>query len=395
MKHYNRGIFIATVMTFMLFSLASYISLVIFALYISNKVGFFLTSLIVALPNIIRFFSGLLTPKIEKKFGQMQSLFLSVCIMSICYILYTIFDGWNGLMVVAILNGLAELIYQPIIKCMFAKSARDENGIEFVHRMRYLVICAAGFCGPLFGGWLSASQGYEACLYLSSALYAIACVPIFFMSKGNRDIHSENPLNEEEKKSFEIVNNKRLWAYIISGTIIFIVFSQFESVYSLALDTVFQNPAFIYSLLLSLNSLFGICLQIYSITRNKRGKRNYTMKQGIASFQIGFALFALAFSLGVKGLPFFVLGVFIYSVGEVVAIPGLDVQIDMIAPAEMKSVYFSLAEFRTIGFVLGPIIMSWMLEKTSAVHSCIFSIVLLAGACMINVLAEWYPKRER
>ena len=67
----------------------------------------------------------------------------------------------------------------------------------------------------------------------------------------------------------------------------------------------------------------------------------------------------------------------------------------MIAPAEMKSVYFSLAEFRTIGFVLGPIIMSWMLEKTSAVHSCIFSIVLLAGACMINVLAEWYPKRER
>lgn len=56
MKHYNRGIFIATVMTFMLISLASYISLVIFALYISNKVGFFLTSLIVALPNIIRFF---------------------------------------------------------------------------------------------------------------------------------------------------------------------------------------------------------------------------------------------------------------------------------------------------------------------------------------------------
>ena len=389
MKHYNRKTLISAAMIFLLISFSSYMSLVIFALYINSKAGILLTSVIVALPNMIRFFSGLLTPKIERMLGKKQSLFLAVCIMAVCYIFYVVFKEWKGLLLAGILNGLAELLYQPIIKSIFAQAANDTSGIEFVHRMRYLVICVAGLLGPLAGGWISALCGYEFCLYLSSGLFAAACIPIFFMPRINSDVIVSSGV--KGRKRFETARNKKLWAYIISGTIVFIVFSQFESVYSLALDTVYENPVNVYSLLLALNSLFGILLQIYSISRNKKEKKNLSIKQGIMCFQLGFALFAFAFLLGERGLIVFILGVFVYSVGEVVTIPGLDIQIDVIAPADAKSAYFSLAEFRTLGFVSGPVVMSWMLEKAGAVFSCISSIVFLAGALAVNELAKRYP----
>ena len=113
MKHYNRKTLISAAMIFLLISFSSYMSLVIFALYINSKAGILLTSVIVALPNMIRFFSGLLTPKIERMLGKKQSLFLAVCIMAVCYIFYVVFKEWKGLLLAGILNGLAELLYQP------------------------------------------------------------------------------------------------------------------------------------------------------------------------------------------------------------------------------------------------------------------------------------------
>ena len=76
MKHYNRKTLISAAMIFLLISFSSYMSLVIFALYINSKAGILLTSVIVALPNMIRFFSGLLTPKIERMLGKSNPFFL-------------------------------------------------------------------------------------------------------------------------------------------------------------------------------------------------------------------------------------------------------------------------------------------------------------------------------
>lgn len=81
-------------------------------------------------------------------------------------------------------------------------------------------------------------------------------------------------------------------------------------------------------------------------------------------------------------------GVFIYSIGEVITIPQLDIQIDRFAPNELKSEYFSLAELRTLGFVLGPILMSAILKNCTAAFSCLINVVILLFAILINTITQ-------
>lgn len=186
---------------------------------------------------------------------------------------------------------------------------------------------------------------------------------------------------------FSAFNNKQLLICILSGTLIYAVFSQFESVYSLALDTVYANPATIYSVLLSLNSLTGIILQAYIIWRNNNKKNSISVGKGLVYFQIGFILFSAAFHFTNIGLCLLILGVLIYSAGEVIVIPGIDVQIDKLASTDSKSLYFGVAEIRTLGFVVGPIVMSWLLDITNATWMCLMCVVVLSIALLLNTIA--------
>lgn len=186
----------------------------------------------------------------------------------------------------------------------------------------------------------------------------------------------------------KVIKDRLLWGYILSGFLIYLVFSQFEAVYSLALDTTFQNPAEIYSVLLSLNSLFGILLQTLIMQKWFKLKKLSSVNMGVAFFQIGYALFALSFLAINTSFATLVAGVFIYSIGEVITIPQLDIQIDRFAPNELKSEYFSLAELRTLGFVLGPILMSAILKNCTAAFSCLINVVILLFAILINTITQ-------
>lgn len=64
-----------------------------------------------------------------------------------------------------------------------------------------------------------------------------------------------------------------------------------------------------------------------------------SVNMGVAFFQIGYALFALSFLAINTSFATLVAGVFIYSIGEVITIPQLDIQIDRFAPNELMILF--------------------------------------------------------
>lgn len=81
-----------------------------------------------------------------------------------------------------------------------------------------------------------------------------------------------------------------------------------------------------------------------------------------------------------------------YSLGEVIALPSLDITIDKIAPVDKKNLYFGFAELRGIGFALGPVIMGMLLEKFGAVILNLTNIFLLGIALLIEIYLEYRIK---
>ena len=119
-------------------STASYISLVILALYINTYVSLVLTAVVIAIPSIIRAFSGFFLNNLAKIIKKEKLFLLSLLLSSSCFFLYIIAKSFIIFLLIAIVSGISALVYQPIAKEFFSNSASDKESIGFVHRIRYL-----------------------------------------------------------------------------------------------------------------------------------------------------------------------------------------------------------------------------------------------------------------
>lgn len=364
-------------------STASYISIVVLALHISENVSLISTAVVIAIPSIIRAFSGCFLNRLTKIVRKEVLFFLSIVVSSLCFFSYIVVNRFILFLVVAVFSGFSELVYQPVAKEMFSISALNEDGVDYVYRIRYLTICIAGLVGPAIGGIVLRTFGSSACFALSGLIYFVALVPAYSFFKRNQ-LKATVCHKQTVRLQEPVIKNYFLWGYIVSGFLVYLVFSQFESVYSLALETTFPKPAEVYSILLCLNSLFGILLQAIFMHKRFKFKKLLNVNWGVVFFQIGYALFALSFFETKNAFAILIIGVLIYSIGEVITIPQLDIQIERFAPDELKSEFFSLAELRTLGFVLGPILMSIVLENSTAVFSCLINILILFLSLWVN-----------
>lgn len=176
MDHFNQKKLAQITVIHSLYTFASYVSLVILALFFSEKTSVIQASIIVATPSIMRVFAGFLSYRIEYQIGTSRTLLIATCIRFFSYLLYTIFELWWQLLIIAVIDGVAELLYQPIAKSIFANTATDDEGTELVHRIRYLSICVAGLIGPIVGGYIADCCGYILYLYFFVPVFDCICV---------------------------------------------------------------------------------------------------------------------------------------------------------------------------------------------------------------------------
>lgn len=381
-----------------------YVYLSVFALFLNRKTSLLNTSIIIAITNLVPVFAGFFSDKIERKMGTFRALILSFLIWTTDILLFVFIREFTVLVFVALLHGFSQMISKPILKTMYSKCQFEmENGTEKVHRVRYIEICVAGLTGPVVGGVISNYLPFNYCFFISF-LFSILLIVLLCHWKrlfSNESVHistevvTENSIQKANsglldfscKKSYI----KLFISYIVCGTLIYTIFVQFESVYSLVLDTVFQKPALIFSYLISLNSLWGIVLQLI-IVKSKLFEK-LSVRHGLVFFQLGFLLFALSFRFTNLSLLFLFIGVFVYSIGEVITIPGLEIEIDKIIPEHRKTLYFGLVEIRGIGFVVGPVIMSKILISYNAFATCIFSVIVLSIVFIVELFNSLILKR--
>ncbi|MBQ9885341.1 MAG: MFS transporter [Lachnospiraceae bacterium] len=380
-----------------LFDASMYISLVVYALYVNQYVSLVYTSLIIAIPSFISLFSGPIPHILIKKFGDKRIMIFSfLCLSCLYFILSVLHSGWRFL-VVSCFIGFVQLVIKPVLKVAFSNCAIDDSGVDLVHRIRYSSICVSGIIGPIAGGIISDKMGYISCFRVSGLIFLI-CAIMALNTRGKikkQDI-SVDSFKKDENSIFKIKRYDlfMLILCIISGSLVYSVFIQFESVYSLVLKTVYDAPNKIFSTLIAMNSFLGLILQVFVMTKKHSFRDKLQIRTGIVLFQVAFFVFTLVFLYNNLSIYILFFGVFVYSLGEVIAIPGLDITIDKIAPDDKKNLYFGFAELRGIGFAFGPVIMGLLLEKFGAVILNLTNIFLLGIALFIEMYLGYRIKNR-
>lgn len=387
-----------TTLISIIFDSSMYVSLIVYALYINRYMGVMQTAFIVAIPNLISFLAGPFPYMLIKKIGRKMSLIIGMAAMAISYYSIAISTMLISFLIVSVTIGISQLILKPILRSLFSESAINDNGIDLVHRIRYISICISGILGPLVGGFVSQKYGYQICFKIS-AIGFFLCILLVIL-RGHvlnyNTTNSNEDIGKKERGIFSLDKKQicLLCSCILSGLLVYTVFIQFETVYSLTLKELFKNPASLYSKLIALNSFFGMTLQILIMLSKSKFRVKLKVKFGLIMFQLAFAIFALIFYFKYASIVILVIAVLIYSIGEVIVIPGLDISIDKIAPKDKKSLYFGFAEFRVLGFSLGPIIMGVILKYSNAVFLNIINIIFLLLALTIEFWFEKYSNKD-
>jgi predicted MFS family arabinose efflux permease len=109
----------------------------------------------------------------------------------------------------------------------------------------------------------------------------------------------------------------------------------------------------------------------------------------MALAQLGFLFTPADYAIG-WGIACFIL-----SVGEVIAFPTLNVQIDRIAPPHLRGSYFGAAALYSLGFAIAPLVGGFVLESLNSNWLFIVCFVICLVMMWLYVVAERLDKKSQ
>jgi MFS family permease len=321
---------------------------------------------------LIAAFGGILGGMLVDRVGALRCVRAGLLIYIACYALLAAVAGTVALSIALImLIGVGRLLVEPAMKKLLSL-ASGESGSIF--RLRYITLCVGAIVGPAIGGLL----------YVAGPVYLFTCPAIvlglyfvLLLVRGRTiaaletDVRTDEPSVEFPVRA--ALRDRRLMAAIGAGLVIFLVFSQIDSILPLYIKEEQEKAAVGYfAALLIANAVLAIVLQAPIEWASSRIPERALVAIGCAAFAIAFLLF-LALPVSIV---FLYLGIVFWTIGEAVLLPMPDIAVHKLAADDRKGVYFGLAELRYLGFFAGPVLGGWLLGISPAVYFGICAVVV-------------------
>lgn len=351
-----------------LFERAAYYGLnSVLAVYLTNEVvkgglGFteqsvgFLQSLIYAFTYVIPIAGGALADR----YGYRRMLLFAFSILATGYFIAGNVTSYGavfaGLLVMATGAGL----FKPIISGTLARTTTEENS-GFGFGIYYWMINIGAFLAPLV---VSVLKGFSwRYVFIASALYCAAMlVPTVFLFKDPPKPSNTKSLREVAHGAALVLGDARFMLMIVIYSGFWILYFQnFGSVLWYLRDFVDATPVnrFFASFGVPLkfdaehvtvvNGGTIILLQVLVSRMVKKIRPLPTMVSGIVIGTLGFLCLAASTNVWV-----FILGISVFSIGEMTAHPKYYSYVGLVAPVDKKAVYMGYAFlYGVIGSLIG------------------------------------------
>ncbi|WP_035294850.1 MFS transporter [Clostridium sp. KNHs214] len=373
----NKKVLAITIINF-LYCFAQYVTLPILAVYYNVELGIdiYKVGLLLGIAPIVSAVFGSVCSPVSKKIGNINSLILGIMLITVPYILILFTKNFYIIMILCFLEGFSRVFWEPVIKTLFTYHADNSENKNYVFRLKYITVCLGAILGPFIGMFIS-KNGRKFNIVCSIFLF-FSIILVLILTKKNINTHEisiddfGSNLKYLKVSTIESVDYK-LIVYIIAAVLLFSAFSEFESVFPLALKISNPNIENLFSILLIVNSIGGIILQFIVMYFVRKLNNIICILLGNGFFILAFLMFGIS-----KGnVALLILAVIVFSMGEVLSIPTTDIIVNDIAPDGKKTLYFGLAEFRTLGFSIGPIFSSYILQNYGYESMLLYSILIL------------------
>ncbi len=381
LRSYPRVFWVANVME--LFERAAYYGLnSVLAIYLTITVaegglGFseqsvgFLQGLVYALTYIVPILGGALADR----YGYRRMLLIAFALLATGYFLSGQMTVYGAVFATLLIMATGAGLFKPIISGTIARSTTEENS-GFGFGIYYWMINLGAFLAPLLVGYLKGISWNL--VFTASSLYcALMLLPALFLYRDPPKPESTKGIGQVLHGAALVLSDARfmLMIFVYSGFWI-LYFQQFGSVLWFLRDFIDAGPANALFASLGLPLKFDpemvtvtnagtiILLQVIVSRVVKNVKPLTTMVIGIGIGVTGFVFLAFASSVWI-----FILGLVVFSVGEMTAHPKYYSYIGLVAPADKKAVYMGYAFlYGVIGSLIGSNLGGTMYETMLKPH---------------------------
>jgi len=351
-----------------LFERAAYYGLnSVLAVYLTNQVasgglGFteqsvgFLQSLIYAFTYVIPIAGGALADR----YGYRRMLLFAFSILSTGYFIAGNVTSYGAVFAALLLMATGAGLFKPIISGTLARTTTEENS-GFGFGIYYWMINIGAFLAPLV---VSVLKGFSwRYVFIASALYCAAMLlPTVFLFKDPPKPENSKSLREVAHSAAMVLGDARFMLMIVVYSGFWILYFQnFGSVLWYLRDFVDATPVnrFFASFGVPLkfdaehvtvvNGGTIILLQVLVSRIVKKFRPLPTMVGGIVIGTLGFLCLAASTNAWV-----FILGISVFSIGEMTAHPKYYSYVGLVAPEDKKAVYMGYAFlYGVIGSLIG------------------------------------------
>src|SRR5512136_240786 len=381
-RDFPRTFWTANVME--LFERAAYYGLMsVMAIYLTNPrssggLGFsesavgFLQSIVYAATYVIPILGGALADR----YGYRRMLLVAFSLLSAGYFAAGHMSSYALVFLALLVMATGAGLFKPIISGTIARTT-DESSSALGFGIYYWMINVGAFLAPLV---VSVLKGFSwRYVFVASALYTgLMLLPAAFVFRDPPRPPSTKTLREVLLGAAEVLADARFMLMIVVYSGFWVLYFQnFGSVLWYLRDFVDRSPvsAAVTSLLRSLglpwtftfdaahvtviNAGMIILLQVWVSRAVKERPALPVMVTGMALGAVGFACLAASRNPWV-----FVLGIAVFSIGEMTAHPKYYSFVGLVAPGDRKAVYMGYAFlYGVLGSLIGSSVGSYLYAK--------------------------------
>ncbi|ELO1811651.1 MFS transporter [Vibrio fluvialis] len=331
--------------------------------------------------------TGLYSGYLSDKFGRKWVMVAGALAASVAYTGIGMANQIWHFYVLIILAGLMRPMIEAPAKAVLGDNLSNLKDRELAMNIRYFLLNLGGAIGPLIG--ITLGLAHPQVLFIATGItYLIYALWLLMaIERKGHHVKPDTSLLPNFARTLRVISKDSIFVkMMIANFIMMFVYAQMESsIPQVIVRSSVSDAAQLVASLVLVNTLTIIIFQFPSLKWLEHVPLFVRTRIGMVLMmlaQVGFLFTPTDWPYG-----WYIAG-FILSMGEVIAFPTLNVQIDRMAPAHLRGSYFGAAALYSLGFAIAPLVGGVVIESLNPSWLFGVCIVLCLGMIWLYWLAE-------